>query len=343
MERRGRTDSHLGATGAFALVIAAVACRAPAPTPVTVPASSPTGSATTVPNQAAPAAATPAEPPPSTTAGAILAWPVTPLTKAQVAEVKGCDVDKLAESRYAKSLDIDALAGAFSPKSTCDEAALADACAMRLGDEESAKPPPPCLDAYRAAIKANPAFVYAGGLLGGYFGKVTQVAAPPIAAHALASVQIDYKWDGLGAGVKWTLNVDSFGGTPAMRVSGANAPLAAWSTEIGTDFAALGRSLESFMPIAKPLQAVNCYDNYPDWTITLAFDDGSKVVLVTNGSNLLGLGGPWHTTLGGVTYMQTGPGLAHAVHAIITVLGMPLGQPMAMTCHGFDVEAAVLP
>jgi hypothetical protein len=322
----------------FVTTVMIAACGGPT-APATPPAPRP---ATPLANQPVPDAAITAEPP-VTSSDAILAWPVAPFTKEQVAEVKACDVDKLAESRYAKSIAIDALAAAFAPKTPCDQAVLATACASRLGDDASAAPPAACLAAYRAALEANAAFVYAGGMLGGYFGKVVQVAAPPSAMHALASVHVDYKWDGLGTGVKWTLDVDGLADKPAMRISGANVKLPAWSTEIGTDVAALGHSLDSFVPIAKPLHATNCFDNYPDWSITLAFDDGSKLALVTNGSNLLGLGGPWQTTLGGVTYMQTGPGLVHAVHAIVKVLGMPLGEPEAMTCHGFDVEAAVLP
>jgi hypothetical protein len=317
------------------LVIVVAACGSPTP-PATPPQTAPKQ----VANAPAPDAAITAEPPASSS-DAVLAWPVAPFTAAQVAEVKACDVDKLAESRYPKSVGIDALAGSFARKTTCDAAVLAAACAGRL--EDDAAPPASCLDAYRTAIKANAAFIYAGSLMGGYFGKVTQVAAPAIATHALASVKLDYKWDGLGKGVAWTLNVDALATKPAMRVTGATVKLPAWSTEIGTDIAALGHSLASFVPLAKPLKAINCYDNYPDWTITLVFDDGSKLDVVTNGSNLLGLGGPWQTTVGGVTYMQASPDLVKAVHAIVKVLGMPLGEPEAMTCHGFDLEKEALP
>ncbi|HEX4451269.1 MAG TPA: hypothetical protein VH143_10390 [Kofleriaceae bacterium] len=320
------------------LVIVVAACGAPT-TPLTPPAATPP--ATPIANAPAPDAAITADPAPPPAGEPVLAWPVAPFTAAQVAEVKACDVDKLAESRYPKSVGIDALAGSFARKTTCDAAALAAACAGRL--EDDAAPPASCLDAYRASIKANAAFIYAGGLMGGYFGKVTQVAAPPISARALASVKVDYKWDGLGTGVAWTLNVDALATKPAMRVTGATVKLPAWSAEIGNDLAALGHSLASFVPLAKPLHAVNCYDNYPDWTITLAFDDGSKLELVTNGSNLLGLGGPWQTTIGGVVYMQASPDLVRAVAAIVKVVGMPLGEPEAMTCHGFDLQKEALP
>jgi hypothetical protein len=321
------------------VIVAVAACGAP--TTPTTSATAPPPPTTSIANAPAADAAITAEPTPPTSGDPVLAWPVAPFTAAQAAEVKACDVDKLADSRYPKTLAIDALAGAFSRKTTCDAAALAAACAGRL--EGDAPAPAPCLDAYRAAIKANAAFIYAGSLMGGYFGKVMQVAAPPIATHALAQVKLVYKWDGLGTGVAWTLDVDALATKPAMRVTGATVKLPAWSAEIGNDVAALGHSLADFVPLAKPLHAVNCYDNYPDWTITLVFDDGSKLELVTNGSNLLGLGGPWQTTIGGVTYMQASPDVVRAVAAIVKVLGMPLGEPEAMTCHGFDLQKEALP
>ena len=152
-------------------------------------------------------------------------------------------------------------------------------------------------------IKTNPAFVFASGLLGGYFGKLAQVAPPPSAARTLSAVEIGYKWDGLGTGVAWNVTAHDLTTKPTLQITGANTKPAAWSAAIGIDVAALGHSLASFMPIPKPVHAVDCTDNYPDWTATLTFDDGSKLELATNGSNLLGLGGPWQMTLGGITYL----------------------------------------
>jgi hypothetical protein len=325
------------------LGIAIASCGTPAPTSTTPSPTSPV-----VANHPAPDAAITAAPPAPAKSppDAILAWPVAPFTKAQVAEVKACDVDKLAESRYPKALGLDKLAGAFTPATTCDRAVLAEACAARRSDKDAdgdAAMSPVCLDAYRAAITANPAFVFAGNLINDYFGKVTQVASPPVASHALASVHVDYAWSGLGNGVKWKIELDGLAGTPTMRVTDGNLTLPAWSPVLAKAIVALGASLVSLVPIAKPLQASACTDNDPDWTIHLTYDDGSKLELVTNQSNLLGMGGPWQTTIAGVTYMQIGPETAHAVGAIVHALKLPLGEPAGMMCSGFDIEAAVLP
>src|SRR6185369_12794723 len=53
---------------------------------------------------------------PQPTGPALLAWPVPPLTAAQIAEAKSCDIEKVAERRYPKEMAIDALKDAFATK-----------------------------------------------------------------------------------------------------------------------------------------------------------------------------------------------------------------------------------
>lgn len=277
---------------------------------------------------------------PHPTVAAVLAWPVAPFTPIQVAEVTSCDTEKLAAARYPKDLPADALAGAFAPHGTCDEAALAAACADRVKD---AALPASCLDAYRAAIKANPAFAFASGLAGGYFGKVALVAAPPIADRALANVVVVYEWRGLGQPVQWTITARDIAGHPTLDVTGPNAKAgAAWSPEVGAGVAGLGHALTSFLPIGKPLQAIDCTDNYPEWTATLTFDDGNQLELSTHRSNLLGLGGPWQMTIGGRTYLQLAPDFTRAIAQLVQALDLPIGEPAGEMCRGYDLQGAVL-
>lgn len=270
---------------------------------------------------------------------AVLAWPVTPFTPSQIAEVTSCDVKKLAAARYPKDLPVDALAGAFAPHGTCDQATLAATCAARV---EQAALPASCLDAYRTTIKANPAFAFASGLVGGYFGKVTLVAAPPIAGHALVNVVVAYQWGGLGQPVQWTITAGDIASHPTIDVTGPNGKAAAWSPAVGERIAGLGHALTSFLPISKPLHAIDCTDNYPDWTATLTFDDGNKLELSTYSSNLLGLGGPWQMTIGGHTYLQLAPDFTLAIAKLIKTLELPIGQPAGEMCRGYDLQGAVL-
>ena len=270
---------------------------------------------------------------------AVLGWPVARFTPVQIAEVKSCDTEKLASARYPKTMALAAMPGAFAPATACDQATLAAACGARVGDDEDV--PAPCLTAYRAAVKANPAFAFARGLIGAYFGKVAIVAAPPATRRPLASVVLAYTWGGLGDAVEWTITAKDLASKPAIAVTGKSAKKAAWSPEIAADVAGLATALTSFLPIPKLLAAVDCTDNYPEWTATFTFDDGSKLELTTNGSNLLGLGGPWQTTIAGVTYLQLGPDLVRAIVKLIKALDLPIGEPMGQMCRGYDLQREV--
>jgi hypothetical protein len=279
-------------------------------------------------------------PPPVAPAGeAVLAWPVARFTPVQIAEVKSCDTEKLASTRYPKTMPPAAMPAAFTPTTPCDQATLAAACGARVGDEEEV--PAPCVTAYRAAVKANPAFAFARGLIGAYFGKVAIVAAPPATRRPLASVVFQYTWGGLGDPVEWTITATDLATKPAIAVTGKNAKKAAWSPAVAADIAALAPALTSFLPIPKPLNAVDCTDNYPEWTATFTFDDGTKLELTTNRSNLLGLGGPWQTTIAGVTYLQLGPDLVRALVKLIKTLDLPIGEPMGAMCRGYDLQREV--
>lgn len=270
----------------------------------------------------------------------VLAWPVAPLTAAQIAEVKSCDTGKLGTARYPATLVGDALVAAFAVATTCDRATLAVTCAARSKDGPISAG---CLDAYRATVTANPAFVFASGLIGGYFGKLALVAPPPIATHALASVKLDYEWSGLGTGVKWTVTAHDLATSPALDVAGA-APKngTKWTTEVAAAVTGFGGALASFLPIAKPLSAVDCTDNYPDWSAVLTFDDGQQLELSTHASNLLELGGPWQLTTNGVTYLQVSPDFIKAILRLVKALDLPIGEPEGEFCRGFDLQAAIL-
>jgi hypothetical protein len=288
------------------------------------------------PSNTAPPATPPATPPP---VQAVLAWPVPAFTKLQTKEVRDCDLAKLPDQRYPKSTGVDALAAAYAVKTTCDQAVLAAACGSRVTEDGDA--PPVCLTAYHAALTANPAFAFANELLGPYWGRSALVAAPPPTQRALTSVELDYEWGGLGTAVKWTLTAKDLTTNPSIAMAGPDKTAVVWSADVATLVAGLAPSLTGFFPVPKALQAVDCTDNYPQWTASLAFDDGSKLELSTEGSNLLGLGGPWQMTVGGVHYLQLGPGLVAAIGKLVDALKLPIGEPMGSTCMGYDLQAEV--
>ncbi|HTL39167.1 MAG TPA: hypothetical protein VL326_38830 [Kofleriaceae bacterium] len=266
-------------------------------------------------------ALTPPVAPPSS-GSALLAWPVAPFTKDQLSEVKRCD---LADTVVAKN-------------SMCEHAAAAEACAKLLKDDE--EPSKQCVAEYSAAVKANPAFAFAADLPGAFFGRVAIVDVPPAATKPLVAATIHYNWSGMGDGVDWTLTVKDANKSPSVAVTGVKAKQA--PADFATKLAAMGAAVQNMLPVPGPIEAVNCFDNYPDWTATLEYDGGGKLELATHKSNVLGLGGPWQLTVGGVTYLQLGPQMVRAMADIMKALDLPAGEPMAMTCSGFDLEAAVL-
>lgn len=311
-----------------------VACGHPAPAVTEPPANHPRPS---------PAAASPAidELPASLVGPAVdpvLAWPVAPFAPGQLAEVKACDVEKLAAARYPQPMTLDDLAKASAAKTTCDQAVLASACAARL--KSDAEAPAACLNGLRAVLRANPAFAFVQNLAGAYLGRVVLVAPPPASARALTSVRIVYRWGGLGTPVNWTVAAKELVTTPKLDVTGR--PNAVWSPDVAAAVSGLGHALTDLLPIRNRISAIACTDNNPAWTVTLAFDDGSKLDLTTEGSNLIGLGGPWQTTIDGVVYLQLAPEFGRAMEKLVKVLALPIGQPAGMFCFGFDLQAAVL-
>lgn len=299
----------------------------PPPEPVTVPGAK---SVTNV-------SPTPA-PVPTPGSNALFAWPLPPFTAAQISDATGCGLASNVAARYPKALKPEALAGAFASKTTCDNATLAAACAERV--DENTEPPATCVEAFRQAVRANPAYVGIGGLTD-YIGKVA-VVDPPVAGHAIVRVAIDYTWRGLGDAVEWHLRVSDLTTAPKLDATGPNAGGKRDAHAVGTRAEALAKALGSFVPIPAVVNAEPCTDNSPDWKATLEFDNGSRLELATHGSNVIGMGGPWQTFIDGVTYMQLAPDLATAMRDLVKDAALPLGHPMGMTCGGFDLTSAVL-
>ena len=304
----------------------AAACTHQAP-PESSVAKTPAPAPAPAPAKAAPVKAAP---------DALLAWPVPRFTAAQIAEVKSCGAKERAVQVYPETVALDALPAASSLHGACDEATLAVACSKRLG---SSDPPQACLDAYAQAVTANPAFAFADGLVGRYFGKLALVAPPPIALHPLIGLTLEYKWTGLGTERAWRVEIRDAATKPHVTITGATAKA---DVDVRDKVEAFGSALGSFLPIPQPIEAIHCTDSYPEWTATLELEGGGKLELANHRSDLIAIGGPFQMTIGGVTYLQLGPQLTLVVADLVEALGLPLGAPTATTCSHYDFEAAVL-
>ena len=271
-------------------------------------------------------------------------WPMIPLTGSEIEEVSKCHVEELAAERYpndnSKSVSIDELPDAYSPKSACDWAVLAMAYAERISEYDPL--PEPAKEAFLEAISRNYGFAVTTPLVYIYFGEVSLVEAPPFVKQEITAVKIDYTWVGLaGAGYP-----DSF--SYSVRIKQAHIkPIVSASVKPkssapnlnleGLDpdkVQALGPALTDLLPIESQFEFVVCTDNYPDWSITLTFKDGTQLDLTTNGSNFLLVGGPWQTKIDNQNYFQFSSGFAKTIIDLFEALGLPFGSPAGMYCGG---------
>ncbi|MEM7794640.1 MAG: hypothetical protein AAF579_09325, partial [Cyanobacteria bacterium P01_C01_bin.118] len=65
-------------------------------------------------------------------------------------------------------------------------------------------------------------------------------------------------------------------------------------------------------------------DYYPEWDVTLTFEDGSTLELFSAG-NLLQTGAPWFITIDDQVYMQYSAAFAEAVSELLIGVGLPFG------------------
>lgn len=244
---------------------------------------------------------------------------------------------------------MDELADAYSPESACDWAALAVAYA-NLAENDGTELPEAGKEAFVAAVLSNPALAFAPLMFFGYYNALPLVEPPPLAEQAITEVVMDYLWGGMGEQVNYRATISEANLEPIVSGSldiepsffgvseGTPTPAPTQSRLTGTldvDLVqALGPALSDLLPIASQFSSQPCWDNYPDWTVSLTFEDGTQIEMITNNSNWIGVGGPWQTTIEGQDYMQYSSAFVLALLDITEELELPLGQPMAMGCGG---------
>lgn len=101
-------------------------------------------------------------------------------------------------------------------------------------------------------------------------------------------------------------------------------------------------ALTNLLPIRSKFQLQPCYDTYPVWSVILTLADKRNIELTTD-SNFIFMGGPWFTQIDHQTYIQFSPAFGLAVRELINSLGLPLGEPNAMSCMGSTVFEKAFP
>jgi hypothetical protein len=213
-----------------------------------------------------------------------------------------------------------------------------------VGAEYGQGPPQAGIEAFRRAVEANPAFLFHEDLFYGYLGSIPLVEPPPVANEHITSVAIHYSWEGLGSEpIEYFLRIADADSRPRIETTFVKGvPPSNPPSELNPDAVQpLALALTDLIPISQALSLVNCTDNYPDWSVDLVFADGSVVELVTNGSNILTLGGPWQATISGSNYVQLSSSFAEALYLLVMGLDLPLGEPAAMFCFPAPIFTTV--
>lgn len=270
---------------------------------------------------------------------------ISPLSKEQVNQVKECDIEKLASDRYPEKNKTEELSGLFSPETPCDWATLAFAYAARL--KERGEMPEVAKDAFGKAIADNPGFALSTPLFYRYYyDSFTIVAPPDIFKQDITEAQITYKWNGMGDQIEYTIEIQQADTDPIVTLKNLTPSTLKDSAKTKAKketLQALGKSLNNLIPINSQFSLTTCYDNYPDWTVSLTLTDGTIVELTTNNSNMVYIGGPWQINIDGQNYIQFSIEFINAIDTLIQEIGLPYGEPMAMTCGARDVFEQAYP
>jgi hypothetical protein len=271
-------------------------------------------------------------------------WPMPGITDEQLDQVRNCAIETLSAERYPEKFKIDDLYYLYAPQSACDWAVLAYAYTEHKSDDEKLNEN--AKSAFAKAILENPGFAFSYPLFYRYFNAISIIKRPPISDQEITRVKIDYSWMGMGDPVKYKVDIQQANTTPKVTLTGYEPDTVMENLNHHPDkrlAQVLGSSLTDLLPIKSQFPLEICNDNNPDWVVSLTLQDGSEIVLKTNRSNMLDVGGPWQTTIKGQNYVQYSSGFVKALDDLIDGLGLPFGEPMAVTCSAVDVIELAFP
>ena len=264
-----------------------------------------------------------------------LSWPLSLPTSAQIEEARACPLDdSFISRRYPESISTDMLAGSYPIATVCDWAILAAVYAARAESDTSALPKGQL--AWANAVSQNTAYAFTKQLFVGYLAAPDAIAAPPFASERLSRVAIQYQWHGMGKRVEYSVTIAV--ADEVAEVSGLVDGMPYSGTLEVDAVQALSGALTGLLPVSRTSQIIVCTDSYPNWNINLAYQNGRLVQLTTSGSNLYRGGGPWWVAIDSQLYVQPSSTLLYAVHHIVDVLGLPVGEPAATACYGLQSD-----
>lgn len=268
-------------------------------------------------------------------------FPIAMPTEAQVDEAYECALDA-ASSEAATD---DATQEAESTEESSDGCDLAIELVQMAEKRGDAEPSEAEYEMFYQLVEANPALPQRLSVIAAFFNTPALVAPPEFALQPITEMHFTYTFSGLGPSNDYDVTITNADTTPKVSgevsVSGGMGedeeeanPLTLPKTVDSELVQAFGPATSDLLPIEAQFSSVPCWDYYPDWVIELTFADETTLTLVTNKSNVVGIGGPWQVEIDGENYMQYSGALSTAMIDLLEALELPLGETAAMGCGG---------
>lgn len=330
---------------ALVLVIFLAACAPETPQDVPDQTATPWLTPTLPPTYTPPPTSTPLPtltPSPAPRPGKLYTWPAAPLTEKQIQEVLDCEEETWTYGNEVdpRTIEIE------NPSTACEYALLA---ISSITDFQTLTLPNEGIIAAQQALLLNPGIILANPYFFYSFQDIGIVAPPPFVSNLLVYARIEYEWNGMGTPVSFDLeiNADTSVVVTGVVEQGTGEDSTSSSQEIEQEvsaalFQGLGKSLANLIPISQQGNLFACFDTYPDWTITLRYEDGYEITLKTNGSNYYPGGGPFQIEIDGQDYVLASQNFTGILNQLVTQLALPLGEPMAMTCYAEPIARTLL-
>lgn len=269
-------------------------------------------------------------------------FPLDPPTDAEIEDAFACEL----------ALPQEDSAGSPSPDSDGGACALAQQALELARNRGETDPVSEAeIELLRQFVAENPALAPRLAVIATYFNVGQLVAPPAFTDQPIVEMRVEYSFSGLGSSVHYDLTITNADTEP--QISGVvdnsggivfegetpepETPLP--DTVDPEVIQAFGAALSDLLPIEGQLTQINCTDFYPDWIVTLTFEDGTTMRMVTNGTNLIGQGGPWQAEIDGRNYLQYSVAFEIAMVDLFEALDLSFGETAAMTCFGVDDQA----
>lgn len=193
------------------------------------------------------------------------------------------------------------------------------------------------LELARNVAEMNPLALLNLELLRYLYNSIPLVSSPDFAEQPVIGVDLHYTFSGLGDSLTYDFSIEDANGEPV--ISGDVQTSAEETIELPESVdpeivQGLGSALTDLLPIGQTFSEQPCWDFYPDWEVTLTFEDSTQVTMETNETNIVGIGGPWQTVIDEQPYVQYSAAFPIAIVNLLETMELPLGQTAAMGCGG---------